>query len=222
MSEGVRARLWDGPTRVVHWLLVVLIPFSWWASEDHLDWHMWSGLTILALVVFRIFWGFAGGGAARFASFVRGPIATLRYARTLPQRTASNVPGHNPLGGWSILAILGTLATEIVTGLLSSDIDGLDSGPLSSLVDFDTSREMAEIHETAFRVLQVLVVLHIAAVLFYWIYKRTNLIGPMITGKKVFPEDPGLAGAPLWRLLVGAAAAFALMWWVSKGAPLPH
>lgn len=221
MSEGVRARLWDAPTRIVHWLLVVLIPFSWWSSDDHLDWHMWSGLTILALVAFRIFWGFAGGGAARFASFVRGPFKTLAYARTLPKRTASDVPGHNPLGAWSILAILATLATQIVTGLLSSDIDGLQSGPLSPLVDFDFSREMAEIHEAAFTVLQVLVVLHIVAVLFYLIWKRTNLITPMITGKKTFPEDPGLAGAPLWRLVLGVAIAGALMWWVSKGAPLP-
>jgi cytochrome b len=221
MSEGVRARLWDGPTRVVHWLLVVLIGFSWWASEDHLDWHMWSGLTILALVAFRIFWGFAGGRAARFASFVCGPVTTLKYAATLPRRAASNIPGHNPLGGWSILAILATLATQIGTGLLSSDIDGLDSGPLSHLVDFDTSRVLADIHETAFKVLQVLVVLHVAAVLFYLVYKRTNLITPMITGRKVFPEDPGLAGAPFWRLLLGMAIAGALAWWVSKGAPLP-
>jgi cytochrome b len=221
MSEGVRAKLWDGPTRTVHWLLVVLIPFSWWSSDDHLDWHMWSGLSILALVAFRIFWGFAGGGAARFASFVRGPLATLAYARTLPKRAASEVPGHNPLGAWSILAILATLATQIVTGLLSSDIDGLESGPLSHLVDFDFSREMAEIHETSFRVLQALVVLHVVAVLFYLFWKRANLIGPMISGKKVFPEDPGLAGAPAWRMLLGVAAAAALAWWVSKGAPLP-
>jgi cytochrome b len=221
MAEGVRARLWDGPTRIVHWLLVVLIPFSWWASDDHLDWHMWSGLTILALVIFRIFWGFAGGGAARFASFVRGPKATLAYAKTLPKRVVSNVPGHNPLGAWSVLAILATLATQIVTGLLGSDEDGFEGGPLSHLVDYDVSRQMVEIHEAAFRVLQALIVLHIAAVLFYLVYKRTNLISPMISGKKVFPEDPGLAGAPLWRFVLGAALAGAVAWWVSKGAPLP-
>lgn len=221
MPEGVRARLWDAPTRVVHWLLVVLIPFSWWASDDHLDWHMWSGLTILALVAFRIYWGFAGGGAARFASFVRGPADTLAYLKTLPARAASNVPGHNPLGAWSVLAILATLIVQLVTGLVSSDDDGFEGGPLSHLVDYDLSEAMVEIHEATFRVLQALIVLHIAAVLFYLIYKRTNLIGPMITGRKMFPQDPGLAGAPLWRLLLGAAAAVALMWWISKGAPLP-
>ena len=77
--EGVKVRLWDGPVRIVHWLLVALIGFSWWASEDHLDWHQWSGYGVVGLLLFRTYWGFAGGEAARFASFVRGPRATLAY-----------------------------------------------------------------------------------------------------------------------------------------------
>lgn len=214
---GVRAKLWDAPVRIVHWLLVVLIAFSWWASEDHLNWHRWSGYTILGLVVFRILWGFAGGGAARFASFVRGPKATLEYARSLPERAPSSVPGHNPLGGWSVLALLAVLVVQVTTGLFAVDIDAFEAGPLSDRVSFETGRAIAEVHELSFRVLQVLVVAHVAAVLFYLFYKRTNLIGPMITGRRTFPQDPGLAGAPAWRLVVTAAAAAAFAWFVSKG-----
>ena len=219
-DAGVRAKLWDAPVRIVHWLLVVLIAFSWWASEDHLTWHRWSGYTILGLVVFRILWGFAGGGAARFASFVKGPRATLEYARSLPERAPSSVPGHNPLGGWSVLALLAVLAVQVTTGLFAVDIDAFEAGPLSDRVSFETGRAIAEIHELSFRVLQVLVVVHVAAVLFYLFYKRTNLIAPMITGRRTFPQDPGLAGAPAWRLVVAAAAAAAFAWFVSKGLRL--
>jgi cytochrome b len=220
-APPVQVKLWDGPTRLVHWLLVVLIAFSWWSSKDHLDWHMWSGVTILALVAFRVYWGFAGGGASRFGSFVRGPIATLSYLKTLHTRRASDMPGHNPLGAWSVLAILATLLTQIITGLFSSDVDGLESGPLSPAVDFDTSRLMAETHETVFTVLQLLVGLHIAAVVFYAVWKRSNLLGPMITGTRLLSADPDLPKAPAWRVAVGAALAAAIAWWAWRGAPLP-
>ncbi|WP_309089824.1 cytochrome b/b6 domain-containing protein [Phenylobacterium sp.] len=217
---GVQARLWDAPVRIVHWLLVVLIAFSWWSSEDHLNWHRWSGYTILGLLVFRILWGFMGGGAARFASFVKGPKAVLAYARSLPERAASNVPGHNPLGGWSVLALLAVLAVQVTTGLFAVDIDAFEAGPLSDRVSYDVGRAFAEVHELSFRLLQVLVVVHVAAVLFYLFYKRTNLIGPMITGRRTLPQDPGLAGAPVWRLVLAVAIAAAFAWFVSKGLRL--
>lgn len=217
---GVRARLWDAPVRIVHWALVALILFSWWASEDHLNWHRWSGYTILGLVVFRVLWGFAGGGAARFASFVKGPGQVVAYARTLFDRAPSDVPGHNPMGGWSVLAILAVLLAQVGTGLFTVDIDAFEGGPLSDRVSFETGRAMAEVHELVFRVLQGLVVLHVAAVVFYLVYKRTNLIRPMVTGWRTFPSDPGLAGAPAWRFVLCVAVAAALAWFVSKGLRL--
>ena len=106
MSEragGVQAKVWDGPVRIVHWLLVVLIGFSWWASEDHLNWHRWSGYAVIGLVLFRIYWGFAGGGAARFSSFVKGPKAIAAYASQVTRRDVAVTPGHNPLGALSVL-----------------------------------------------------------------------------------------------------------------------
>jgi cytochrome b len=216
-GRPARVKLWDGPVRIVHWLLVALIGFSWWAAEDHLNWHRWSGYTILGLVLFRIWWGFAGGEAARFASFVKGPRAILAYLPTLGRREVATTPGHNPLGAVSVLAILAVLLVQVGTGLFTVDIDAFEAGPLSHHVSFETGRKIAEIHELSFRVLQALVFLHVAAILFYGIWKRTNLIGPMITGRRELPSDPGLAGAPMWRLLVGAAIAAAIAWFVSKG-----
>lgn len=217
-GETVRARLWDGPTRIVHWALVVLLGFSWWAAEtDHLQWHRWSGYAVVGLVAFRLIWGVVGSGNARFANFVRGPSATLAYLKTLPDRVHSEVPGHNPLGAWSVLAILAVLAIQVVTGLFAVDIDAFEAGPLSDRVDFDTGRLFAKWHHWSFTALQVLVVLHLAAVAFYLVYKRANLIGPMITGRKRVTDDPGLVFAPLWRAVVAILTAAAFAWWVSRG-----
>jgi len=93
----------------------------------------------------------------------------------------------------------------------------MESGPLSYLVDFDTGRLFAEVHEWSFTAIQVLVVLHLAAVAFYMIHKRNNLIGPMITGRRRFESDPGLTFAPWWRVVLGVVLAFAIMWAISKG-----
>lgn len=216
-SGAVRAKLWDGPVRIVHWLLVVLIGFSWWASEDHLNWHRWSGYTVIGLVLFRIYWGFAGGGAARFSSFVKGPKAVAAYAATVGRRDVATTPGHNPLGALSVLAILAVLLAQVGTGLFAVDVDAFEAGPFSDRVSFELGRKIAEWHELSFRVLQALVVLHVAAVLFYWVWKRTNLIGAMITGSRALPSDPGLAGAPVWRLIVGVVLAAAIAWVLSKG-----
>jgi len=215
---AVRARLWDGPTRFVHWALVVLIVFAWWAGEaGRMDWHRWAGYAVLGLLAFRLIWGFAGSATARFASFVRGPAATLAYVKTLPRRAPSAVPGHNPLGAWSVLAILAVLIVQTVTGLFAVDVDGIESGPLSDRVSFDLGRRFAHWHHQAFWALEALVALHVAAVVFYLIYKRSNLVGPMVTGEGRFAQDPGFSFAPLWRAVLAAAAAVGVAWWAAKG-----
>jgi cytochrome b len=210
------APLWDLPTRVVHWALVVLILVSWFSGGENMQLHRWSGYGVLGLLVFRLWWGVAGGSTARFASFLKGPRSVAAYARTVFRRTPGEAAGHNPLGAWSVLAMILALAAQVVLGLFASDIDGLESGPLSYLVDFETSRAMAEAHELVFRILQVLVALHILAVLYYWAWKRQNLIGAMITGKRRFTGAP-LKAAPVWRLVLGAVLAVGVAWLVAKG-----
>lgn len=217
-APSVRARLWDGPTRIVHWALIVLIGFAWWAGETgHMDWHRLAGYAVLGLLVFRLAWGFLGSSTARFASFVKGPAATLAYVRTLPSRAHQAVAGHNPLGGWSVLALLAALIVQVISGLFSVDVDGLESGPLSDRVDFDTGRLFAKWHHWSFRGLEALVVLHLAAVAFYAAYKRADLVRPMITGRGKFSTDPKLSFAPLWRAAVVAAAAAGVAWWAANG-----
>ncbi|WP_374468793.1 cytochrome b/b6 domain-containing protein [Phenylobacterium sp.] len=221
LDAQVRARLWDGPVRIVHWSLVLLIAFSWGAAEfDQMQLHRISGYLVIGLLVFRIVWGLWGSRTARFGSFVKGPGRTLAYLKTLPNRSPTDVPGHNPLGAWSVVAILLVLLVQVATGLFAVDVDAFEAGPLSDRVSFETGRAIAELHETSFAVLQALVVLHVAAVLYYLIWKRSNLIGPMITGRRRFAADPGLTFAPWWRVVATAVLAAAVAWILSKGLRL--
>lgn len=219
---AARGRLWDLPTRLVHWALALLVAFSWWSAENgQMEWHRWSGYTVLGLLVFRLFWGFAGASTARFSSFVKGPAAIVAYARTLGRRAPSETAGHNPLGALSVVALLLALIAQVGFGLFAVDIDGLESGPLSRFVDFDTGRVFAELHETSFNILLALIGLHLAAVAYYLIYKRDNLIRPMVTGWRAFAGDaPAVRFVPAWRVLVGIALAVAVAWFVAKGLRL--
>lgn len=210
--------VWDGPVRIVHWLIALLVPFSWWtAEEEMLDWHYRSGLLILGLVVFRLVWGLIGSSTARFSSFVRGPRPIIDYLRGRREF----VPGHNPLGALSVLALLFMLALQVGLGLFAADEDGLLSGPLSALIDEEAVEAVTELHETSFEVLKWLIVLHIAAVFFYLLVRRKNLIGPMVSGRTQAPEGtPPMVAASASRLVIATLAAFgavSAIWYAGGG-----
>ena len=134
-----KVRVWDLPIRLFHWLLVVLLAFSWWSAEQReMAWHLWSGSILLGLLIFRILWGFIGGSTALFSDFVTSPHNAVAYLR----KPSSTAPiGHNPLGGYSVIAMLTLLTAQISSGLLAVDIDGIESGPLSFLVTFESGRD---------------------------------------------------------------------------------
>ena len=204
------------PTRIVHWSISLLIPFSWWtASHDQLERHRASGYALIGLIVFRLIWGVAGSETARFATFVKGPRAIRDYLRG----SGAPAAGHNPLGALSILAMLAALAGQIGLGLIAVDEDGIESGPLSYLVSFDTGRWAAGLHHTIFWAIVALAVLHVGAVLWYALVRRRNLVPAMITGKDSL-DSPQPAFAPLWRFALAAVAAAALAWFISSGARL--
>jgi cytochrome b len=214
------ARIWDPTIRLFHWLLVALLAFSWWSGEQHdMERHRLSGYAILTLLVFRLFWGFAGPRTARFASFVRGPRAVFAYVRELGSRKGHAADGHNPLGGWSVVALLAAIALMVGAGLFASDVDGIESGPLATYVSFEQSEAAADLHEAVFNVLLALTAVHVLAVLFYLVWKRQNLVRPMLTGRR--PAEEGETVADLgWspiRALVGLVLAGVLGWAVSKG-----
>ena len=217
-EPGGRSYVWDLPTRLFHWGIVGLLGFSWWCAEcDRMAWHYKSGLTLCALVLFRIVWGFAGSSTARFGQFVKGPRAVWQYVR--PHGTAPQPAplGHNPVGGWNVLVLLGLLALQIVTGLFAVDLDGLESGPLSYLVDFDGGRTAAQIHQVSFNALLAVSAIHVAAILFYLAFQRRNLIGAMISGYRRDDSGGTMVRAPLWCLIAAIGVALAITYAVSTG-----
>ncbi|MCS6763587.1 MAG: cytochrome b/b6 domain-containing protein [Candidatus Protistobacter heckmanni] len=210
----MKVRIWDLPTRLFHWLLALLIIGSWCTMElaeplgmDLSVWHARIGYSVLTLILFRILWGFFGGRYARFASFVLGPGAVLAYLRG----GKAGGPGHNPLGALSVLALLFVVLLQACTGLFSND-DIAFEGPLAKLVSNALSGLMTKIHHINFNVLLVLVVLHLAAIIWYRLRKREKLVKAMLTGDKEL--DDGQAGVQLAAdgatLRIGALALLAL------------
>ena len=164
---------------------------------------------MLGLLLFRILWGLIGSSTARFAGFVRGPRAILAYLRG---QKPTGV-GHNPLGALSVLLLLFLIANVVGVGLFASDEDGLAPGPLSHLISYDASRILAERHEQLFWMLVALIVVHVAAILFYLVARRDNLVGPMVTGGRAGEEgEPAMAAAPAWRFVLAAALSAGLTW----------
>jgi cytochrome b len=183
---GAPVRVWDLPTRLFHWLLAALALFSFVTAKvggAWIQWHFYSGYTIVSLVLFRLLWGFAGSRYACFATFLKGPREIVAFVRS-----GSTVAGHNPLGALSVLAILASLLVQGTTGLFATD-DIVNEGPLAELVASPTAAILTRIHRWNEWLLLVLVGLHLAAVLYYLLVRRRNLIVPMLTG------DQFLAGA---------------------------
>jgi cytochrome b len=213
-STGPPALVWDAGTRLFHWPLVLLIPFSWWsATNGHLLWHRLSGYTVLALLIFRLVWGFVGSQTARFTDFIRGPSTVIQYVRG----RGAPVVGHSPLGALSVLAMIGALVAQVALGLFAVDEDGLEPGPLSKYVDFDTGRIVAKAHHLTLYVLLGLIVLHVVAIAIYEL-RGKRLVGAMVTGKGALPEgvtQPRFASA--WTALAIAVLAGALAWFLAHG-----
>jgi cytochrome b len=218
-----RVAIWDWPTRIIHWLIVILVAFCWWTAEQGaLGLHEMAGEALVGLVAFRLIWGVIGSSTARFSHFLRGPRAIAAYVAELRHgRTRHAVIGHNPLGGWSVAGMLGLLGLDVGLGLFAVDVDGDQPGPFAGLVSFDQGRAIAHWHHWVFNLLLGLIVLHLTAIAFYAVVRRDNLIGPMVTGRKsvTAPAQP-MMQAPLWRLIVAAAVAGAAAVVIARGGKL--
>ena len=191
-------RVWDAPTRLFHWLITLLVIFSYVSiKQDWVQLHFLSGYTILTLLLFRIVWGFVGSQTARFSQFLRSPVEGLRYLAHFTRREPDTEIGHNAAGGWMVLILLAALAAQVGTGLFSND--DFNQGPLANLVSKGTSEQLSSLHGTLFWVLLGLIALHVAVVILYAIVKRHDLVRPMVTGRKRLPAtmtQPRFAARP--------------------------
>ena len=211
-----RKLIWDLPIRVVHWLLTVLICGSWYTVTvtGDMETHMLIGQTILCLLVFRVIWGLVGTRYARFSSFVFGPRTIATYARSILSGSGGGYAGHNPLGFLAVFAMLVLIGIQVTTGLFATDGDFYE-GPLNHLVSGRTGGRITDIHYLNFDVLAIMIGIHIAAIFFYLLYKRENLISPMFTGKKTGEALEAISGSKLGLALgvivVSAAAVYLLV-----------
>jgi cytochrome b len=210
VEAGVRVRIWDLPTRVFHWSLaasLVGLTASGYAGGAWMTWHARIGSLLLALLVFRIVWGFLGGRWSRFANFVPTPAALQRYLRG--PATADQDAGHSPLGALSILAMLAVLLAQTVTGLLGDDGGGF-TGPWNELVSSATGFAATALHKQVGQwLLFGLVALHVLAIGFYRVARRRKLVRAMLDGDKLLPRRVAPARDDARSRLLAAAVLLA-------------
>jgi len=213
-SADQRIRVWDAPTRLFHWSVVILIFISWLsADQGYMTVHLWSGLSLLALLLFRLGWGLMGTTTARFSDFLHPPRKVLAYLRTQARGEKPLHAGHNPAGGLMVMVLLAALAVQVATGLFAND--GLKfTGPLALFVSDDASDGLTRVHGVIFNIILALIWLHVVAVGFYYFVKGENLVAPMLSGRKHrahVPEGASIIFAhpalALGLLLASAAVA---------------
>ncbi len=206
--------VWDVPTRLFHWLAVVLVAggYATWRL-NWMDWHVRIGETLLALVLFRLLWGCFGSETARFRNFMASPAAAIRHLRHVLRREADLQAGHNPAGGWMVMLLIALMLGETLSGLyLNNDI--ADEGPLTQWVPAAIANAISALHSILWDVLLAAVALHLLAIALYAVAKGHNLLLPMLTGRKRLPASvaaPRLAPAALALFLLAVSAAAAAL-----------
>lgn len=221
----IPVRVWDLPTRAFHWLLALCVISSIISAKiggNAMVWHFRSGYVIFTLLAFRIVWGLIGGHWSRFVNFVYAPATVLRYLRGASRADEHHDVGHNPLGAFSVFGLLALLAAQVGTGLFADD-EIANTGPLIKFVSGATSLLLTKWHKNFGQWLIIaLVVLHVSAILYYWLKKRQNLLGPMLSGDKhLMVPAPAAVDSPRSRglaLLLFAGCAGLVAWIVSLGA----
>ena len=225
MKEPLQAvRVWDLPTRTFHWLLAACVLGSVVSAKiggNAMAWHFRLGYVVFTLLAFRVLWGLVGGRWSRFASFIYAPATVVRYLRGQAGPHEYLDVGHNPLGAFSVFALLALLAAQVGTGLFADD-DISNTGPLIKFVSGATSSLLTKWHKNFGQwLILALVLLHVGAIVFYLVRKQQNLVRPMLTGDKLLPAHvPASADHLASRglaLALAAACAALVAWLVSLG-----
>ncbi|TRX52825.1 cytochrome b/b6 domain-containing protein [Thalassomonas sp. M1454] len=201
-----KVKVWDRFTQIFHISQLILLALLWYSGEEaNFELHFICGFILLALWLTRITWGFIGSDTSKFANFIKSPLKVIKAwcDNTITEPHS----GHNPVGGYMVLALLATIGLQIVSGLFSSD-DVFSEGPLYAMVSDSLASTMDSLHHSNFDILLVLVVLHALAGVFH-VFRGDNVIAAIITGNKTFAnvkaKAPNIKGAllplSLWIIL---------------------
>jgi cytochrome b len=205
------AHVWDVPTRLFHWLLVLLVGTNLFLIEPSggiaTVIHMVAGYGVAGLLLFRLTWGFVGSPRSRFVDFVQPWPVVKAYVERLRRLHPPPSIGHNPLGGWMVIILLVVLATMIVTGLFASGRQA--AGPFAHFIPVALTAVAGEIHEFVANILIGLIVVHLAGVIADWVLTRENLVKAMINGRKEVPAELVARERPL--VGIGPAAVVGIV-----------
>jgi cytochrome b len=217
--------VWDLPLRLFHWLLVTSMIASYVTAKlgfDWMQWHFYLGYWTIGLLVFRVLWGFIGPRHARFGSFIHHPSAVWLYLKSLFHRDSPRSIGLNPVGGVWVLLLLFLVAVQATTGLFTTD-DVVWAGPYNPSVSSTTASTLSTIHNINFNIIIGVVCLHIAAIMFYALYKRQNLVVPMLHGhlpSAIVPEHEAISSSQLLKALVVSLLAAGFVYYLLAHAPV--
>ena len=218
MADGtVTVKVWDGWVRLFHWSTVLLLIASYVTAKLRwIEWHMLSGGLLLGLVLFRLAWGFVGSETARFSQFLAGPRAAMRHFASLRRGAEAEAhPGHNPAGGWMVMALLGLLLVQGTTGLFSDDAE-LYRGAFADWIGYDASQVASTWHQRLFDLLLIAIGLHVAAIAVYRVAFGRRLVGAMLTGRTAMPAGttpPRGGNRVLGALLLAASMTLGVYLW---------
>ncbi len=172
MTSTKRVKVWDLPQRLFHWSLVGCFAAAWLSADDAGQLHQWAGYGTVALVAFRLLWGFVGSRHARFADFVPSPGVLWDYLKRLVRRKEPRYLGHNPAAAVMILFLLAIVALIGGTGWWLTT----DAGWGSALGEASHA-SLAELALAA-------VAVHVAAAIYESAHLKDNLVRAMIDGTK--------------------------------------
>ena len=211
-NQGTRTvPVWDFPTRIFHWTMAIVVLVAWVSSEagGSTFWiHVYSGTLLIGFVVFRAIWGVIGSRYARFGDFVHSPETVKAYTRNLAAFRPPHSTGHNPLGGWMVIALLVVILLSVLTGMMAHTRGY--TGPLAYIAGglFDG------VHAGFVNLLMILIFGHVVGVLVHGFITRENLPRAMVTGNKDIPEGvkaEGIKPVGYVRPLIALACASAVV-----------
>jgi cytochrome b len=211
-----RFRLWDAPVRIFHWAFATLVLFSWVTGQlagPWLPWHMRSGYAILALLAFRLAWGVLGSESARFARFLQPPAAVWRYVGAVRSRAVPRFAGHNPLGGWMVVLMLGLVGLQAFSGLFVDD-EISTQGPLSAKASTAFVARMNQVHAWNEWAIAAFVALHVVAIGVYRARFGIDLTSAMLDGRTDHADAGRLRFAPAWLAVLAFALACGFVYWL--------
>ncbi|WP_157735949.1 cytochrome b/b6 domain-containing protein [Granulosicoccus antarcticus] len=207
MNKTSKIRIWDSWVRLFHWSLAISVGFQLLSGEtswQFYDWHRSVGELVLALILFRVLWGFWGSGNARFGQLFHSPKASLLHLAGLFRREPSAERGHNAAGSWAVLTLLLIIMTQAVTGFFIADEDEFIEGALYGSLSGSGTDIAMRIHSLNAQLIQIVVAVHILMVFAYLLYAKQNLIKPMITGWMNWSSDATPPPVTFQKFWVGA------------------